>query len=74
VERIIKAVPAYAGFEPYEISWVDFVLKWVPGMTKDGYLVGVNWSGPRVVGYDLEPEQVKKWVEYYIAEPVSGDQ
>jgi hypothetical protein len=72
VERIIKTVPAYAGFEPHDISWEDFVHKWVPGMTKDKFHVGVNWSGPRAVGYDLEPEQVKKWVEYYISGPPSN--
>jgi hypothetical protein len=72
VEKIIKTVPAYTCFEPYEISWEEFVLKWIPGMSKDGFLVGVNWSGTRAVGYDLEPEQVKKWVEYYISEPASS--
>jgi hypothetical protein len=63
VEKIIKNVPAYAGFEPYEISWFDFCRAWVPGMTKDGLLVGVNWSGDKALGYDLEPNQVQESVE-----------
>jgi hypothetical protein len=58
VETIIKNVPAYAGFTPDEISWGDFCSAWAPGMTKDGLLVGVNWSGKRATGYDLEPGDV----------------
>jgi len=63
VQKIIKRVPAYAGFTPYEISWTDFCQRWVPGMTRDGLLVGVNWSGKKALGYDIEPRQVQKSVE-----------
>jgi hypothetical protein len=69
VERIIATVPAYAGFEPYEIKWDEFCKKWVPGLVKDGLLVGVNWSGKRAVGYDVEPERVQKSVEVMIENP-----
>jgi hypothetical protein len=63
VEHIIKSAPAYEGFEPVRVTWEDFCAKWVPGLTKDGYLVGVNWSGQRVVGYDLEPINVQESVQ-----------
>ena len=63
VQRVIKTVPAYAGFSPHEISWEDFRVKWVPGLTKDGLKVGVNWSGPRAVGYDAEPDMVRQSIE-----------
>jgi hypothetical protein len=58
VERVISSVPAYAGFEPDEIAWDKFLSAWVPGLTRDGILVGVNWSGERALGYDVEAEQV----------------
>lgn len=58
VERVIGSVPAYAGFTPDEISWDKFLAAWVPGLTRDGILVGLNWSGERALGYDIEPEQV----------------
>lgn len=38
-------------------------------MTKDGLLVGVNWSGKRAVGYDIEPERLKQSVEAVIENP-----
>ena len=60
VERIIGSVPAYAGFTPDEISWEKFCSAWVPGLTRDGLLVGVNWSGERAVGYDVEPAEVAR--------------
>ncbi len=59
VERIIKNVPAYGGFEPFAVSWKEFCEKWVPGLTRDGLKVGVNWSGKQAVGYDLEAERVQ---------------
>ena len=61
-ERIIREVAAYGGFEPYEVSWSDFCDKWVPGLVQDGLLIGVNWSGKRAVGYDIEPESLVRSV------------
>jgi hypothetical protein len=58
VERIIASVPAYKGFLAVEISLDVFLDRWVPGMARDGILVGVNWSGDRAAGYDIAPEQV----------------
>jgi len=63
VQKIIKTVPAYAGFEPYEISWCEFCRKWVPRLINEGLLVGVNWSGKRARGYDRDPQRVQEAVE-----------
>ena len=68
VEAIIENVPAYAVFEPYEISWSDFCRAWVPGLMNDGLLMGVNWSGPKAFGYDLEPKTVQEHVETLMSE------
>jgi hypothetical protein len=57
-ERIIKTVAAYSGFQPYEIGLEDFLAEWLPSLERDGFLVGVNWSGPKAVGYDLEPSRL----------------
>ena len=68
VQKIIKTVPAYACFEPYEISWEEFCQKWVSGLIEDNMLIGINWSGPKALGYDLEPEKVIEAVESLITE------
>src|SRR4051812_21660260 len=52
---VIQNVPAYEGFIPVAISWSEFCQRWVAGLTGDGLLAGVNWSGARATGYDLEP-------------------
>jgi hypothetical protein len=69
VELIIKTVPAYAGFWPVEVTWPDFCIRWVPGLVRDGLLVGVNWTGERAVGYDIEPAEVLSNVEAVLANP-----
>ena len=66
VKLIIKRVPAYSVFEPHEITWEVFRDRWLPGLKKDGVLVGVNWSGERAKGYDLDSEWVRKAVEIQI--------
>ena len=63
VDRTIASVPAYADFLPCKISWSEFCEHWIPGLTRDGIRVGVNWSGTRATGYDVEPEDVKAAVE-----------
>jgi hypothetical protein len=60
VERIIKTVRAYSDFEPYEIALADFLAKWLPNLERDDLLAGVNWSGPKALGYDLEPSHLSE--------------
>ena len=64
VETIIKNVAAYHGFEPYEIPLDDFLKCWLPGLDRDGVRVGVNWSGTRAIGYDVEPNNVRLAIKY----------
>ncbi len=60
---VIHSVPAYKGFTPVAIEWAVFCHRWVPGLTNDGLLAGVNWSGARASGFDLEPSDVQRNVE-----------
>jgi uncharacterized protein DUF2750 len=68
-ERIIKSVPAYSGFVPYAVSWAEFCAKWAPELNENRLLVGVNGSGKRAVGYDLEPERLVECVQAVIDNP-----
>lgn len=63
VRRIIKNVPDYAGFEAVKLEWSECRERWLSGLKEDGHLVGVNWSGPRAVGYDVAPDVVRDAVE-----------
>jgi hypothetical protein len=31
---------------------------WLPGLERDGLLVGLNWAGDRAQGYDVAPADV----------------
>ncbi len=52
-QQVIETVPAYASFEIVEIDGDTWRHRWLPGLERDGLLVGLNWSGKRAVGYDL---------------------
>ena len=58
VERVIATVPAYSSFEVVELSVEDWRRDWLSGLGSDGIHVGLNWSGPRATGYDVEPGRV----------------
>lgn len=62
-ERILGTVAAFAEFRVIEVPWDEFRSRWVPGLTSDRVLVGVNWSGARAFGYDVEPADVVRNVE-----------
>lgn len=41
-QRVIDNVPAYEGFSPMRVSLAEFRDKWIPGLSDDGLLIGVN--------------------------------
>jgi hypothetical protein len=66
-EKIIENVPAYSGFQPYEIKFDDFLNRWLKGLEKDGLYLGVNWSGKRATGYDMKPKEVLERIQYELS-------
>jgi hypothetical protein len=57
-ELIIAKVHAYAGFEPVELDLETFMDRWLPGLATDKLRVGINWSGAKAMGYDVDPTEV----------------
>ena len=60
-KRVVGAVTAYRGFDVVEIPVGDWLDSWLPGLQRDGLLVGVNWAGTHATGYDVAPTQVAGW-------------
>jgi uncharacterized protein DUF2750 len=60
-QRVVTAVPAYRDFDVVEIPVSDWLDSWLPGLQRDGLLVGVNWAGARATGLDLTPTQLAGW-------------
>jgi hypothetical protein len=57
--RVVAQVPAYRGFDVVRIPLDEWRDEWLPNLARDGLLVGLNWSGPRATGYDMEPSRVE---------------
>ena len=53
VQRIIKNVAAYHGFEPVELTWDQFRTELLPRLQDLRMEIGINWSGKDAVGYDI---------------------
>jgi hypothetical protein len=53
----------YSGFKPDSISLADFQKKWLPGLSKDGLLLGINWSGKNASGYDVKVSELVSFLE-----------
>jgi hypothetical protein len=56
--KIVDSVPAYSGFVPEKLKLDVFESRWLPGLERDGLLVGINWSGDSATGYDMKPADV----------------
>lgn len=59
-ENVIATVGAYRGFSIVSLPLIEWRERWLSGLTKDGILVGLYWSGSQATGYDLEPDDVEK--------------
>jgi hypothetical protein len=46
--------------QPFEVNLVEWRRRWLPGLERDGLLVGLNWSGDRPTGFDVEPADVER--------------
>lgn len=57
--KVIENLDAYNGFEPVQLALDEWRNRWLPGLAKDGIRVGLNWSGARAVGYDVDPRDVE---------------
>jgi hypothetical protein len=47
--------PTYA---PEEISLLDLLYRWLPGMHRDNHLAGTNWTGD-LIGLEVEPADLQ---------------
>ena len=57
-QKVIDQVDAYRAMSIAEFSLNEWKSRWLPGLERDGLLVGINWSGTNAAGYDLSPSDV----------------
>jgi hypothetical protein len=59
-ERVVATVPSYAGYTVRHESLARWREQWLPDLDREGLRVGLNWSGAKAVGYDLDPISVEE--------------
>jgi uncharacterized protein DUF2750 len=45
----------------------------LPGLAQDGFLVGINWTGGRLVGWDFTVDEVLSRLAVALGEPPTGE-
>jgi hypothetical protein len=57
-QAVIAAAEAYASFSPVSLPIAEWAERWLPGLEKDGLMVGLNWYGKTATGYEFQPHEV----------------
>ncbi len=65
IERLIKSVPSIAGAEPVRITFGEFVSDWIPRIRQEQGLLGINWSGASLRGFNIDPDFVLRAIASY---------
>lgn len=52
----------WTDYEPTQISLDKFLERWLPGMAKDGLIVGTNWNAA-LCGHEILPLELKGEIE-----------
>ena len=64
--NVQKEHPKYAGYSISEESLADFLGSTMALFDKERICIGVNWSGAKLVGYDIEPEDLRRNIAYWV--------
>jgi hypothetical protein len=67
LETIKKHHPKFRAFEFDETPFEAFYRDLLPRLEAEGLLVGINWSGPRLTGYNLPVADLRQNLDYWIA-------
>jgi hypothetical protein len=64
-ETIQKSFPKYRAYEITEMSLAEF-LQWLPQLSQEQIHIGTNWSGKRLVGYDVSAQHLLAGLDYWM--------
>lgn len=72
VARIRQSQLAYTSFTIEELSLDEFFSETLPLLADAEMCVGINWSGARLTGYDMTPDDVQQTLERRLNNGHSG--
>ncbi len=64
LQQIQERYPKYQGYAITELTFDEFY-KWLPTLKDDNVSIGVNWSGERLIGYDVDADELVKSLDYF---------
>ena len=65
LEKIQKRLPKYRAYSITELSLSEFYSR-LAQLERESILVGVNWSGARLGGYNLPVHELREGLAYYL--------
>jgi hypothetical protein len=65
LENIQSTHLKYKSYSISEVSLQEFLTENLPLLEAEGISIGVNWSGPRLTGYDLTVLELKANIAYW---------
>jgi hypothetical protein len=65
LERIQKNHPKYSKYTISEMTLEEFLDKTLVQLEEECISVGVNWSGSRLVGYDITTSELRNNIGYW---------
>ena len=71
IERVQIEHPKYANYSVSEIPIADFLTRMLARFEKEGYRVGVNWSGKNFVGHDVSVADIKRNIGHYLHKAIN---
>ena len=66
--RMVTVQKSHQQYQRYEITEMgrDEFIQWFPQLAKEGIHIGTNWSGKRLVGYDVSTQDLQAGIEYWM--------
>jgi hypothetical protein len=65
LDKIQKMHPKYKAYVVSELSLLEFLTKTLQQLEEENINVGVNWSGSRLVGYDISVNELRTNIAYW---------
>jgi hypothetical protein len=65
LEKIAKMHPKYSSSVIFEFSLAEFMNKTLLQLEEENICIGVNWSGPRLVGYNIPISELRTNIAYW---------
>lgn len=68
IDRVQALHPKYRSFQGIEIELADFLNNTLVQLGEEQIRIGVNWSGAKLVGYDQSVQELRRNLDYWIAQ------